>query len=57
MTPREKREELTRAIIQDVLSNVCEGSDNALIARAIESHLAHWRAHEVEDEYKRRARL
>lgn len=56
MTPREKREELTRAIIQDVLENVCEGSDIAIITRSLENHLAHWRAHEVEDEYKRRAR-
>lgn len=55
MTPREQREQITGAIIEDIIENVFEGFNLEIIRDALETHFAHWRADEVEDEYKRRA--
>lgn len=55
MTPREQRELITSAIIDDIMENITEDDSLGIVRDALENHLAHWRAQEVEDEYKRRA--
>jgi hypothetical protein len=54
MTPREKRELITGAIIDDIMENITEDDSLGIIRDALENHLARWRAQEVEDEYQRR---
>jgi hypothetical protein len=53
MTPREKREELTRAIIDDILEN--PPHNDKLLRDALETHFAHYAYNEVLREYKERA--
>lgn len=54
MTPREKREMITNAIIDDILTNM-EDNDLGLIRDALETHFAHYAYDEVLKEYKERA--
>ena len=54
MTPREKREMLTDAVIDDILSRLSD-DDLGIIRDALADHFAHWRYEEIENEYKERA--
>ena len=42
MTPRQKREMLTNAIIEDIMANPLEGFNLDIIRDALETHLAHY---------------
>jgi hypothetical protein len=55
MTPREKREMLTNAIIKDIMLNPLEGFNLDIIRDALETHFAHYSWAEVENEYRQRA--
>ena len=54
MTPREERELIDSAIINDILENM-EDNDLGIIRDALESHFARYRWAEIEQEYKERA--
>jgi hypothetical protein len=53
MTPREKREMIANAIIDDIMTNM-EEHDLGIIRDALETHLAHYSWAEIEQEYKGR---
>lgn len=55
MTPREKREAITQALIEDIMSDPHEGFNLDIIRDALETHFAHWAYDEVLNEYKQRA--
>jgi len=55
MTPREKREILAHAIIDDIMSNPLDSDNLDIIREALESHLARCGYSEIEGEYKARA--
>ena len=55
MTPREKREMLTGAVIDDIMENIYEDGNLGIIRDALADHFAHWRYEEIENEYKERA--
>ena len=55
MTPREKREMITNAIIDDIMTNPLEGFNLDIIRDALETHFAHYRYSEIEAEYRGRA--
>lgn len=55
MTPREKREMLTDAVIDDIMENIYEDGNLGIIRDALADHFAHWRYEEIENEYKERA--
>jgi hypothetical protein len=55
MTPREKREMLTNAIIDDIMSNPLESNNLDIIRDALETQLAHYAYDEIVKEYKERA--
>lgn len=55
MTPREKREMLTNAIIDDIMSNPLDSINLDIIRDALETHLAHYAYDEIVKEYKERA--
>lgn len=55
MTPREKREELTQAIIDDILENPARS--RAVIYRALWDYYSRQQYAEIENEYKERATL
>lgn len=55
MTPREKREIITNAIIDDIMTNPLEGFNLDIIRDALETHFAHYRYSEIEAEYRGRA--
>jgi hypothetical protein len=54
MTPREERELIVSAIINDIMENM-EENDLGIIRDALESHFARYRWAEIEQEYKERA--
>lgn len=54
MTPREKREMITNAIIDDIMSNFSD-ADLGIIRDALETHFAHYAYDEVLKEYRERA--
>lgn len=55
MTPREKREAITQAVIDDIMADPHEGFNLDIIRDALETHFAHWAYDEVLKEYKARA--
>ena len=55
MTPREKREMLTNAIIDDIMSNPLDSINLDIIRDALETQLAHYAYDEIVKEYKERA--
>lgn len=55
MTPREKREMLTNAIIDDIMSNPLDSTNLDIIRDALETQLAHYAYDEIVKEYKERA--
>jgi len=54
MTGREKREMLTNAIIDDIMENMTD-NDLGIIRDALETHFAHYRFTDIENEYRERA--
>ena len=54
MTGREKREMLTNAIIDDIMQTMAD-NDLGIIRDALETHFAHYRYEDIENEYKERA--
>lgn len=54
MTPREKREMITNAIIDDIMETMGD-HDLGLIRDALETHFAHYAYDEVLKEYRGRA--
>lgn len=55
MTPREKREMLTNAVIDDIMENIYEGFNLDIIRDALETHFAHYAYDEIVKEYNERA--
>lgn len=55
MTPREKREMITNAIIDDIMADPSEGFNLDIIRDALETHFAHYAYDEILREYKGRA--
>jgi len=55
MTPREKREMLTNAIIDDIMSNPLDSTNLDIIRDALETQLAQYAYDEIVKEYKERA--
>lgn len=55
MTPREKREILTDAVIDDIMDNIFKDANLGLIRDGLFDHLAQWTDAEIENEYKERA--
>lgn len=55
MTPREKREMITNAIIDDIMADPSEGFNLDIIRDALETHFAHYAYDEILKEYKGRA--
>lgn len=55
MTPRQKREMIVKAIIEDIMNNPTEGFNLDIIRDALETHFAHYSWAEVENEYRQRA--
>lgn len=55
MTPREKREMITNAIIDDILGDPLNRCNLDIIRDALETHFAHYRYSEIEAEYRGRA--
>ena len=55
MTPREKREMITSAVIEDIMSNPLEGFNLDIIRDALETHFAHYAYDEILKEYRERA--
>ena len=55
MTPRQKREMIVKAIIEDIMNNPTEGFNLDIIRDALETHFAHYRYQEIEHEYRQRA--
>ena len=53
MTPREKREMIVQAIIDDILAN--PPRNDKLLRDALETHFAHYAYDEVLKEYRERA--
>lgn len=53
MTPREKREMIVQAIIDDILAN--PPRNDRLLRDALETHFAHYRYADIEKEYRERA--
>lgn len=54
MTPREKREMITNAIIDDIMETMND-NDLGMIRDALQTHFAHYSWAEVEAEYRGRA--
>ena len=54
MTPREKREMLTDAIAEDIMSNLTD-FNLCILSDALGEYLAKWSDEEIENEYKERA--
>jgi hypothetical protein len=54
MTPREKRELITGAIIDDIVENVYEGFNLEIIRDALATHYACASWSDIEKEYKQR---
>lgn len=54
MTPREQRELIVGAIIDDIMTNM-EENDLGIIRDALESHFARYRWADIEQEYRERA--
>lgn len=55
MTPREKREMLTNAVIDDIMENIYEGFNLDIIRDALETHFANYAYDEIVKEYNERA--
>lgn len=55
MTPREKREMITNAVIEDIMSNPLESFNLDTIRDALETHFAHYAYDEILKEYRERA--
>ena len=55
MTPREKREMLEDAIIDDIMENIYQDGNLGLIRDALADHIAQWSYENIEQEYKARA--
>ena len=55
MTPRQKREMLTNAVIDDIMTNPLEGFNLDIIRDALETHFAHYAYDEIVKEYTERA--
>lgn len=55
MTPKEKRELLTDAIIDDIMDNIFNDANLGLIRDGLFTYLAHWSDAEIEGEYQARA--
>ena len=55
MTPRQKREMLTNAIIDDIMENIYEDGNLGLIRDGLADHIAQWSYENIEEEYKARA--
>ncbi len=55
MTPREKREMITNAIIDDIMTNPLDGFNLDIIRDALATHFAQMAYDEVLKEYKERA--
>lgn len=55
MTPRQKREMLTNAVIDDIMANPLEGFNLDIIRDALETHFAHYAYDEIVKEYSERA--
>jgi hypothetical protein len=55
MTPREKREMLEDAIIDDIMENIYKDGNLGLIRDALADHIAQWSYESIEQEYKERA--
>ena len=55
MTPRQKREMIVKAIIEDIMNNPTEGFNLDIIRDALETHLAHYAYDEIVKEYTGRA--
>jgi hypothetical protein len=55
MTPREERELIVNAIIDDIMGDPLNGGNVEIIREALESHFARYRWAEIEQEYKARA--
>ena len=54
MTPREKREMITNAIIEDIMTTLSD-DDLGIIREALESHFARCAYDEILKEYRERA--
>jgi hypothetical protein len=55
MTPTQKRELLTDAIIDDIMDNIFSDANLGLIRDGLFTYLAHWSDAEIEGEYQARA--
>jgi hypothetical protein len=55
MTPKEKRDLLTDAIIDDIMDNIFSDANLGLIRDGLFTYLAHWSDAEIEGEYQARA--
>jgi hypothetical protein len=55
MTPTEKRDLLTDAIIDDIMENMFSDANMGLIRDGLFTYLAHWSDDEIAGEYQARA--
>jgi hypothetical protein len=55
MTPTQKRELLTDAIIDDIMDNIFNDANLGLIRDGLFTYLAHWSDDEIAGEYQARA--